>query len=170
MIATILGRCWLASVRPVPPADWPEGPAVFAIWHEDALFAAALFRPLRSMALVSLSGDGQIFADALSGSRLEVVRGSSHRGGAAAVRRILRGLALGLPLVTALDGPKGPAFVPKEGPGWLARRSGAPLFLARFQGRELLRVRDWSRLRVPVPFSRPRVFLERLAPSPEGRA
>lgn len=170
MIATLLGRFWLRSVRPVPSAYWPEGAAVFAIWHEDALFAAALFRPMRSMALVSLSRDGQLFADVLAGSKLEVVRGSSHRGGASAVRRILRGLSLDIPLVTALDGPRGPAFLPKEGPEWLARRSGVPLFLARFQGGELMRARDWSRLRIPTPFSRPRVVLERLAPLPDGLA
>lgn len=169
MIATHFGRCWLRSVRSVCSPDWPDGPAVFAIWHEDALFAAALFRPRHSMALVSLSRDGQFLADMLAGGRLDVVRGSSHRGGVAASRAILRGLADGRSLVTALDGPKGPAFRAKDGPAWLARHAGVPLFLLRFTGTELLRARDWSRLRIPVPFSRSQAILEPLAVSVEAR-
>lgn len=131
------------------------------------MFAAALFRPLRSMALISLSRDGQFFADVLGGAGLVPVRGSSHRGGMAAARAILRGLAGGRPLVTALDGPHGPAFQPKDGAAWLARRAGVPLFLLRFSAKELLRAKDWSRLRVPVPFSCPEVVLE---PLPTDRA
>lgn len=160
MLAVFLGRSWLRSVQPVLPADWPDGAAVFSIWHEDALIAGALFRRFRSMALVSLSKDGQILSEILGGGRLRCVRGSSTRGGVVASRRILRGLADGRPLVTALDGPRGPAMVAKPGAARLAAMAGVPLYRLGFECRGCLRMGDWSRLRVPPPFSRPRVFLE----------
>jgi lysophospholipid acyltransferase (LPLAT)-like uncharacterized protein len=158
-LATFLGRSWLRSVRaPIPP-DWPEGPAVFAIAHEDALWAAALFRRIPSVALVSLSGDGDLFARILSGGAMRLVRGSSTRGAVPAARALLEHLARGYPVVTALDGPKGPALVPKPGPAWLAAKAGVPLLRLRFSGPRLGRARDWSRLSLPRPFSRPQATL-----------
>lgn len=159
MLAVFIGRSWLRSVKPVVPEDWPVGAAVYSIWHEDALIAGALFRRIRSMALVSLSKDGQILSDILGGGRLRCVRGSSTRGGIVASRRILRGLAGGEPLVTALDGPRGPARIAKPGAGRLAALAGVPEYRLGFECERCLRMGDWSRLRVPLPFSRPRAFL-----------
>lgn len=164
MISTTLGRIWLRSVRPRLPTGWPEGAAVFAIAHEDTLFAAALFRPRDAMALVSRSRDGEAFSRILEGGRMRLVRGSSSSGGFPASRTILRGLAEGRPLVTAFDGPKGPAGVVKAGPARLSTLAGVPLRRLRFEGPVLLRARDWSRLRVPLPCSRPRAILEELSP------
>jgi len=159
VLATLLGRTWLRSVRPALPVDWPAGPAVFAIAHEDALWAAALFRRLPSAALVSLSSDGDVFARILSGGAMRLVRGSSTRGGVPAARALLAHLAQGRPVVTALDGPKGPPLVPKPGPAWLASKAGVPLLRLRFSGPVLGRARDWSRLSLPRPLSRPRATL-----------
>lgn len=164
MVGVHLARAWIASIRPILPKEWPEGPAVFAIAHEDTLFAAALFRRIPSAALVSLSGDGDRFSRILSGGKMAVVRGSSTRGAVSGTRGLLRHLSLGHPVVTALDGPRGPALVPKPGPSWLAARSGAPLFRLAFEGGVFLRAGDWSRLKVPAPLARPRARLRRLAP------
>lgn len=112
------------------------------------------------MALVSRSADGEILAEVLGGGKLRSVRGSSSDGGAAAARAILKGLASGVPLVTALDGPRGPVGVAKPGAAWLARRAGVPIHLLRFPQAPCARARDWSRLRIPRPFSRPIAALE----------
>lgn len=164
MTSTTLGRFWLRSVRPRLPIGWPEGAAVFAIAHEDTLFAAALFRPRDAMALVSRSRDGDSFSRILEGGRMRLVRGSSSSGAFPASRAILRGLAEGTPLVTAFDGPRGPAGVVKAGPARLSALAGVPLWRLRFEGAVLVRARDWSRLRLPLPGSRPRVILQALVP------
>lgn len=114
------------------------------------------------MALVSRSRDGQILADILSGGRLVPVRGSSSGGAMGASREILRGLKAGVPLVTALDGPRGPARSSKPGASWFARQADVPLFLLGFGEVRCARAGDWSRLRLPMPFSRPNAVLERL--------
>jgi hypothetical protein len=149
----------LRSVRTPLPPDWPDGAAVFAIAHEDTLWAAALFRRFPSVALVSRSTDGDRFARILSGGHMRLVRGSSTRGGVPAARALLAHLADGLPVVTALDGPKGPPLVPKSGPSWLAAKAGVPLLRLRFAGPRLGRARDWSRLSLPRPFSQARPLL-----------
>lgn len=160
MIPTTFGRIWLRSVRPRLPTGWPPGAAIFAIAHEDTLFAAALFRPRDSMALVSRSRDGETFAKILEGGAMRLVRGSSSSGAVPASRAILRGLAGGVPLVTAFDGPRGPAGIAKPGPARLSELAGVPLRRLRFEGSVVLRARDWSRMRLPTPFSRPRAILE----------
>ena len=164
MIPTTFGRLWLRSIRPRLPTGWPPGAAIFAIAHEDTLFAAALFRPRDSMALVSRSRDGEALARILDGGRMRLVRGSSSSGAVPASRAILRGLAAGLPLVTAFDGPRGPAGVAKPGPARLADLAEIPVRRLRFEGAVLLRAKDWSRLRIPRPLSRPAAILEEYSP------
>jgi hypothetical protein len=163
MFAVLPGRLWLRTLKPILPTGFPTGAAVFAIWHEDTILAGALFRRFPSQALVSLSRDGRILSGILSGACMELVRGSSSRGWIGASRSALRGLERGLPLVVACDGPRGPARVPKPGADWFARRAGVPLYRVGFSEVPCLRGKDWSRLRLPLPFSRPRVLLERLA-------
>lgn len=162
MFALLSGRLWLRTVKPILPSELPGGAAVYAIWHEDTILAGALFRRLPSFALVSRSRDGQILADILAGGLMELVRGSSSGGWIGASRAILGGLSRGLPLVIACDGPRGPARVPKPGAGWFARRAGVPLYHIAFPDARCIRARDWSRLRLPLPFSRPLVRIEPL--------
>ncbi len=57
----------------------------------------------------------------------------------------------------ALDGPRGPAGIEKPGIAWLQERSDAPLWRLDFEVRPALRLKDWSRLVVPLPFALARV-------------
>jgi hypothetical protein len=147
-------RGWLSSLRWSLSPDFPQGPAVFACWHRDLVAAAAFFRDRPVCALVSESPDGQALVSVLSGRKLTFVRGSSSRAAVSGARSCLRSLRGGRSVATTWDGPLGPAEIPKAGPAWLAKRSGRPLVSLSFSYGAHLRLGDWSRMAVPLPFTR----------------
>jgi len=53
-----------------------------------------------------------------------------------------------------IDGPRGPRFVAKKGPVWLAKASGVPItaFYVAVERRWVLKT--WDAMVVPKPFSR----------------
>lgn len=149
-----MARAWTATLRWTAPEESPSSPTIYACWHSDLFAAGAFFRPRPVTALVSRSADGDALVAALGGRKLSFVRGSSSRGGASGARACLRVLGSGRSVATTWDGPKGPAGVPKRGPGWMSRSSGAGLVEVRFRYQKRLRLGDWSRMSIPLPFSR----------------
>ncbi|HXP91447.1 MAG TPA: DUF374 domain-containing protein [Fibrobacteria bacterium] len=152
-----LGRFWLDSLRFGRSEELRDGPAVFACWHRDLVAASAFFRAKPVSALVSSSNDGEALVRLLSGGRLTFIRGSSSNGAISGAKACLHVLGAGRAVATTWDGPKGPAGMPKRGPDWMARRSDSPLVHLRFSYGSHLRLGDWSRMVVPLPFSRIRV-------------
>jgi len=85
---------------------------------------------------------------------VELVAGSSTRGGARAFLQLLQLLAAGRHVCITPDGPKGPARQVKPGVVHLAQRSGCavvPMGLALTRRR---RLRSWDRSVLPLPFGR----------------
>lgn len=166
-LAKSMVRLWMGTLRWYVVDPLPSGPAVFAFWHRNVPPAAAFFRKWPASALVSASRDGQILAEILGGGGLELVRASSSRGAIGATRRLLATLRSGRSVVTAWDGPRGPANVAKPGPLWLARSANTPLFDVAFETPRFVRLGDWSRMEFPWPFSLVKV---RFAPLPDRRS
>lgn len=167
-IATRLVRLWMATLRWRLESPIPRGPAVFAFWHRNVPAAAAFFRLWRASALVSASRDGQILADLLAGGGLELVRASSSKGAIGGSRRLLASLRAGHCVVTAWDGPRGPAGIPKPGPAWLSRQADTPLFGVEFESKSPLHLKDWSKMAIPLPFSKVTVRFHALPCTPPG--
>jgi len=135
-----------------------EGPLVYAFWHgrQLALFGAIPERPLAVMA--SLSRDGQMQAEICRRFGLEVVRGSSSRGGLGGLLGLGRRLRHGRSVALAVDGPRGPAHQAKPGVVALAAASGRPIVpVAVGLRRKLVLRRAWDRFQIPAPFTRVQV-------------
>jgi hypothetical protein len=107
-----------------------------------------------SVVPVSRSRDGEWTARLFARLGAETVRGSSSRGGATALRGLVRAARDGKDLAITPDGPKGPAERVQPGAVWLARLSGRPLLPVAFAARPCVRVGSWDRMIVPLPFSR----------------
>lgn len=152
-------RAWISTFRWNLCQELPARPCVFACWHSDLVAAAAFFRGRRATALVSASRDGELLVEALSGSAIRFARGSSAKGGGAGARACLRALSAGRSVATTWDGPRGPAGIRKRGPTWLSEAGNAPLLEVGFRYGARLRLRDWSAISVPFPFSRIDVIL-----------
>src|SRR5207245_1204826 len=94
------------------------GRCVFVCWHEYVLAPIMLQARRRMVAMASEHGDGEIISRAIRHLGWGVVRGSTSRGGAAALLRLLHD-DLRCPVLTP-DGPRGPRRVLQQGPVFLA--------------------------------------------------
>ena len=114
-----------AGVVGTPPNERYIG----ALWHNRLLFLPFVLKRYlparRGAALISASRDGAILADLVERFDFQVVRGSSSRQGASAMRQLAEIIAGGQDVVITPDGPRGPAYELGQGIIFLAQQSGA---------------------------------------------
>ena len=134
-----------------------------ALWHNRLLIFPFVLRRFfssrRGAALISASRDGELLADAIKRFRFDVVRGSSSRLGASALRQLTQVLTSGCDVVITPDGPRGPAY--ELGPGiiFLAQKSGAAVLPMNMEYSSCWRIKSWDRFIVPLPFAKVRVVI-----------
>ena len=147
-----------ASVIGAPPNERYIG----ALWHNRLLllpFVIKRFLPeRRGAALISGSRDGALLADLVERFGFEVVRGSSSKKGASAIRQLAEVIARGKDAVITPDGPRGPAYELGQGIVFLAQQSGAAVVPINLEYSNSWRVRSWDRFILPKPFSTVRVI------------
>jgi len=85
---------------------------------------------------------------------LGVVRGSSSRGGAEALRALTAAVRAGEDVAVVPDGPRGPRERVQPGVLLLAALTGAPVVPFGFAARPARRLASWDRFMVPLPFAR----------------
>jgi lysophospholipid acyltransferase (LPLAT)-like uncharacterized protein len=146
------------ALRPL----WIERrPLIYAVWHGRMLLVPWLNARLRRRdgaravrVLASRSRDGQLIADFARRFGLDVVRGSSSRGGAAALHELARAVHAGDDVAIVPDGPRGPARRLQPGIVALAALTGAPIVPVGVAARPARRLASWDRFLVPAPFAR----------------
>ncbi len=130
-------------------------PLVFALWH-DELFAVPYKRdgwPI--FTIVSRSRDGEFLARVLASQGLGTVRGSSSRGGLAALLRAAKLMQEERRhACITVDGPRGPRHVVKDGAIFLAHRVSSYIVPVRVYYSKAKVFRSWDRFQLPWPFSR----------------
>ncbi len=129
--------------------------AIICLWHCEIFGIIAVREKLKFGALVSPSQDGSFLAGILRRLGLVIVAGSSSRGGAAAMKKLLPLVQNeGLLACITPDGPRGPALKVKNGIVFLAQHSGAPIIPVRMFAQRAKRFSSWDRFILPLPFSR----------------
>jgi lysophospholipid acyltransferase (LPLAT)-like uncharacterized protein len=157
LVLRVLGATWrIRSEGPdprlVPGHDAAE---VAAFWHRNVLIASYCYRDQRFSVAVSRSRDGgRITALLTALGYKQPPRGSSTRGGAAALRELLNLVRDGTTVSIQPDGPQGPARVAKIGVVTLARLAERPITPVGFSARPCLRFRSWDGTLLPLPFAR----------------
>jgi hypothetical protein len=148
----------LREVRPAAiDALWRRrSPVIYVVWHGRILMLPYFYgRRRRLTVLTSRSRDGDVLAAFVQGFGLGVVRGSSSRGGGAALltlARLLRQPAAEVVIVP--DGPRGPREVAQPGAAILARVSGAPVVPVGFGAWPRTVLGTWDAFVIPRPFAR----------------
>jgi lysophospholipid acyltransferase (LPLAT)-like uncharacterized protein len=109
---------------------------ILAFWHSHLLLMlhSRYRRPIKVMS--SRSRDGEIIARVFDYYGVESARGSSTRGGAQALRDVIRSASAGSNIVITPDGPKGPARVAKEGVVYVAQATGLPVVPIAFAAKK----------------------------------
>ena len=144
---------------------------IYTVWHGRILLLPWLYgRRYRIHALTSRSRDGEILSRFVQGFGIRVVRGSSSRGGARALRSLARVIRdVGENVLIVPDGPRGPRHVAQNGAVMLARMTGAPMVPLALGAAPCRVLRSWDAFVVPHLFARAAVvFGEPIAVPRDG--
>jgi lysophospholipid acyltransferase (LPLAT)-like uncharacterized protein len=161
-----IARAWWHSCRIVAVVGEEHLEAVLAkapsflpcYWHQHTLICAQYLlsqhNRLRVGFLVSPSVDGELGAMVLRRAGAYVIRGSSSRTGALALKEYFHALTRDqVSTVVSPDGPRGPPFKCKPGAILLAQMSGRAIVPMSFAASRAWFV-HWDRSVLPFPFSR----------------
>ena len=145
---------------PIHDAFAAGAPFVLAGWHQDVVpllhyvILRAVYERRRPLAmLASRSFDGEVTGRLLANWGFRFHRGSAGKEGAsAALLGLGRSLEEGRSVVVIADGPQPPPCVFRPGPIFLARETGAPLYVVRTWARpQLVLPGTWFKMAVPLP-------------------
>jgi lysophospholipid acyltransferase (LPLAT)-like uncharacterized protein len=132
---------------------------IYTFWHNRIFLGTYFFRRRGIVVITSQSFDGEYIARFIQRFGYGAVRGSSTRGGVAALVEMIRLMRVGLPMGFTIDGPKGPKYVAKIGACLLAKKTGNPLMPFSVEAEKSWHLKSWDNLQIPKPFSRARVFI-----------
>ena len=126
-----------------------------AFWHGRMLMIPMAWQRAAPVhILISAHRDGRIIAEAISYFGVGAIAGSTRRGGAAALRNILKRLREGDCVAVTPDGPRGPAMVAGIGIVNAARLAQAPIVPLTYATSRRRILATWDRFHVPLPFGR----------------
>ncbi|MFT7485166.1 MAG: lysophospholipid acyltransferase (LPLAT)-like uncharacterized protein [Candidatus Paceibacteria bacterium] len=132
-----------------------EGGGYFmSLWHGRMLIGLPYYGGTGYQVLVSQSADGDISERLLKSFQYRVIRGSSSKGGARALRAMLAALRNGDVLVITPDGPRGPRHSMNPGLAWMAKATGYGVVPCGFAADKAWSANSWDQLTVPKPGAR----------------
>jgi lysophospholipid acyltransferase (LPLAT)-like uncharacterized protein len=145
------GALFDPTVDPVDPR-W-RGPKIYIFWHENILAPLYLRGHCNLAMLLSRHRDADILLETARHLGFHFVRGSSGRGGAAALRELER-LGRHMNIAITPDGPRGPRRVLAQGAIYLSSKLGMPIVAMGFGYDRPWRLPTWDRFAIPRPYSR----------------
>lgn len=135
-----------------------EGNNIFTFWHSRLFYLA--YYPIKNTkkpkisVLISMSRDGDYGVAIVRKLGLDMVRGSTSRGGHKAIRNLARKAAAGNNIVITPDGPRGPAYRVNEGVIRLAQLTGARIIPVSYDATRKKKLKSWDGFIVVKPFGR----------------
>jgi lysophospholipid acyltransferase (LPLAT)-like uncharacterized protein len=167
LAAEYLRLVWLTNRFSFDPPDiYPrveaQMPAIFAFWHGQHFLTPFIKTKQSHLAkvLISLHRDGEFNAIAAERLGIGTIRGSGdhgsafHRkGGIGAFKEMVRALAEGYNVALTADVPKR-SRIAGLGIIMLARESGRPIMPFAMATSRFIRLRNWDRTTINLPFGR----------------
>jgi len=135
-------------------------PFIVAFWHQRLLMMPYTWRSVGGdrpfNMLISSHRDGEIISRTIARFDIKTIAGSTGKGkgGAAALRQILKALKAGKVVGMTPDGPRGPRMRASDGIIQAARMAGVPIFPLTYSASNRKVIQSWDRFILPLPFSR----------------
>ena len=169
LLATACIRQWMGTldyrvdfgdhtVDPVHPDC--RGTKIYVFWHENILLPLSLRGHANIAMLLSRHHDADILARVAGMMGFGTVRGSTFKGGSAALRE-LSGRAHRENLTITPDGPRGPRRRLAPGCIFLASTMQIPIVAMGMGYQRPWRLGTWDRFAIPRPWSRARAVVSR---------
>jgi lysophospholipid acyltransferase (LPLAT)-like uncharacterized protein len=138
-----------------PQKIWTQGqPIIMAFWHQRLLMMPFLPYQGRMGVMISQHRDGEFIARTVKLFGVDSIRGSTTRGGLAALRGMVRFFKTGANVAITPDGPQGPRHVVQMGVIELARLTNAPIVPVAYGVSRRKVFNSWDHFILPLPFSR----------------
>jgi lysophospholipid acyltransferase (LPLAT)-like uncharacterized protein len=167
LAAEFLRLVWLTNKFSYEPENVyeivePQQPAILAFWHGQHFMTPFIKtkESHRAKVLISRHRDGEFNAIAAERLGIETIRGSGDHGGAfhrkggvGAFREMLKALADNYNVATTADVPKR-SRVAGLGVIMLARESGRPILPFAMVTSRFIRLKNWDRTTINLPFGR----------------
>ena len=136
-------------------AAWADGrKVILSLWHDQLLMMAAEYPGPKASVLISASKDGELIARTIAYFNIGAIRGSSSRGGRAALKAMIELAKQPVDIVFTPDGPRGPRHEIKDGIVQLARVTGRPIVPVAFACSNGHRFNSWDRFLLPYPWGK----------------
>lgn len=130
-------------------------PFILAHWHGDELCLIHLTKPYRIATITSHSKDGELMTKVVHWLGGATSRGSSSRGGASALKGLIRLFKEGYTTSFAVDGPKGPIHKVKPGIFEMSRLLKSPIYVAGVATNSAWHFpKAWNKTFLPKPFAK----------------
>ena len=157
LLFRLLSCTWRRVLSAEDPAtlEFDSGRAsVLIFWHGRAFPVLCALRGLPCAVLVSPSKDGELSMAVLRRLGYPIIVGSSSRGGARAMKEMIRTLRGGTTIAVTPDGPRGPIHSVTDGVPFLAHMTRHPIVPVGIHVERAWRLPSWDRFTVPKPFAR----------------
>jgi lysophospholipid acyltransferase (LPLAT)-like uncharacterized protein len=139
-----------------PEQYWREGkPFITCFWHNRLLMTCFAWEgPSAFHMLISAHADGQLIAQTVAHYGVKTIAGSKSKGGAAALRAILKALKSGYTVGITPDGPRGPRFKASEGIAAAAKLAKLDILPVTYSTTRRFVLGSWDRFILALPFGR----------------
>ena len=135
----------------------PNQTYIYGIWHQNLAggILSQYYLKVKHGCIVSSSKDGDLVAYTLEKLGNIAIRGSSTRGGQAALQTMIKSILNGYPGAITIDGPKGPAHIVKKGIVEIARLTQSPIIPYTVLAKHYWSFeKSWDKFRLPKPFTK----------------
>lgn len=155
LVDALLGTVRFRVMTPQPHLEIVQqgGGVIYTLWHGRLLPLTYFHRRQGIATLISRSGDGEYIARVVERWGYHAARGSSSRGGSAALRELVKAARHGASLAFTPDGPRGPRQKLKRGVLTAAQLSGLPIIPMSGAATRAWWLEGWDSFLVPKPFS-----------------
>jgi lysophospholipid acyltransferase (LPLAT)-like uncharacterized protein len=165
-VLAVLLVCWRRTCRyhvvndPRPRLREHGRAYIYALLHAHQVAAVFVNDEKQLAAMVSRSRDGDLLVPSLTLRRVRAARGSTSKGGTdkggrTALAELADLLARGIPVLFAVDGPRGPRNHVNRGVAELSRWTGVPVLPTMvLPARRWFLEKTWDRFQIPKLFSK----------------
>lgn len=132
-------------------------PCIYALWHAHQCCLHGIKDKQNLNVLISRSIDGEIIARTVEKWGFKTVRGSKgKKGSVEATMQLIERLKNGECIAMMVDGPKGPAFIAKEGVVKIAKMAQAPIVPIFWYSEDwsFFKLPSWDSFRYPFFYTR----------------
>ncbi len=129
-------------------------PQILCFWHNRIPIATYFWRYRKIIVMSSQSFDSEYIARFIQRFGYGTAKGSSTRGGKAALIQMIRAVREGKSAAFTVDGPRGPVYEAKPGAILLAAKANATIIPFSISLNKYWALRSWDRIQIPKPFAR----------------